>query len=183
MKFINTIIEGAYLIELDCKKDSRGIFARTFCASTFKQHGLLDKFLQHSVCVNNKKDILRGLHYQKFPYEEAKLIRCSHGKIFDVIVDLRTDSSSYGKHYTVVLSEQEHTMLYVPHGCAHGYVTLTAKTEVIYCMTEVYHPECTMGIYWQSEDLNIDWPTKFPILSEQDQKWQPFKLIQCQENE
>lgn len=168
MRFIDTIFAGAYLIECEPRPDTRGHFSRTFCRREFESHGLDFNIVQSSLSFNINKGTVRGFHYQVAPYAESKLIRCTRGAIFDVLVDLRPDSSSYKRWQSFELSADNGRSLYVPKGLAHGFQTLVDEVEVSYQMSEFYHPECAAGICWDDPALNIPWPISAVIISERD---------------
>jgi dTDP-4-dehydrorhamnose 3,5-epimerase len=173
--FRETELEGAYIIEQEKFKDFRGHFARLWCKKEFEEHGLINTFVQinNSVCI--KKGTIRGLHYQTAPYEEAKLIRCTRGSIFDVIIDLRKNSDTYKKWISVELTAENGNMVYVPPNFAHAYQSLTDDTEMIYPVSQFYHPECERGICWNDSEFNIDWPIKDDlIISKKDKDWPQF---------
>ena len=146
MKFIETKLAGAYIIELDLIKDTRGFFARSWCQEEFAKHGLNPNLVQCNISFNHQKGTLRGMHYQIKPHEEAKLVRCTQGKIYDVIIDLRTNSTTYKQWFGVELSAANRKMLYIPEGFAHGFQTLEDHSEVFYQMSNFYHPESARGI-------------------------------------
>ena len=168
MKFTETKLKGAYIIEFEPIEDDRGFFARTFCKKEFEDHGLNPRIVQCNISHNKKKGTLRGMHYQTAPYEEAKLVSCIKGSIYDVIIDLRSDSSSYCQWFAVVLRAEDYKMLYVPEGFAHGFQTLEDNTTVFYQMSEFYHEECARVIRWDDVMLDIKWPIPGPIVSEKD---------------
>lgn len=157
MKFTQTSIEGAWLIEIEPHADARGLFARTVCSSEFASVGLEADFVQQSVSWNPRSGTLRGLHYQAAPHEEVKLVRATRGAIFDVIVDLRQGSLTYGQHVQFELSADNRRQLYIPKGVAHGFQTLVDETEVLYAMTVPFHPDAPRGIRWNDPVLAIDW--------------------------
>ena len=169
MIFTETKLTGAYLIELDKHEDERGFFARSWCTDEFEEHGLNPRVVQCNISFNKKLGTLRGLHYQSPPYQEAKLVRCTMGALYDVIVDLRSDSSSFKKWFSVELTAQNRRALYVPEGFAHGFQTLVDNTEVFYQMSEFFHPECARGIRWDDAAFGIVWPAVEKIISKQDQ--------------
>lgn len=146
MKFTPLPLEGAYLIELDKHMDERGYFARTFCKEEFEKQGLVSNFIQMSTSFNKEKGQIRGMHYQAFPYEETKIVRCTRGSIYDVIIDIREDSPTYNQRYGEILSAENGKMFYVPKGFAHGYKTLENDTELFYMMDEVYMEELAREI-------------------------------------
>ena len=139
MKFTSLPLSGAYLIELEPHNDERGCFARTFCVEEFKKHGLATNFIQMSTSFNKNKGQIRGMHYQEKPYEETKIVRCTKGSVYDVILDLRKDSRTYNQWYGETLSDTNGKMFYIPKGFAHGYKTLESNTELFYMMDQVYN--------------------------------------------
>lgn len=170
MIFRETELAGVFLIEPEPVSDERGAFARVFCAREFAERGLETDIAQCSVSFNARKGTLRGLHYQAAPHEEAKLVRVSAGAVFDVAVDLRAGSKSYGRWIGAELSADNRRMLYIPKGCAHGFQTLHDATEVVYQISAYYEPASARGVRWDDPDLAIAWPdTAAPILSERDQ--------------
>lgn len=162
---------GAFLVELEKLEDSRGFFARTFCTREFAQNGLETSFVQCSVSFNRKKGTLRGMHYQKHPACEAKLVRVTAGAIYDVVVDLRPDSATYLKYIGVELSAENHCALYVPKMFAHGFQTLEDNTEVFYQISEFYSPEASTGIRYNDIKLKINWPLPVTSISDKDLNW------------
>lgn len=174
MKFIETKLKGAFIIEPERLEDERGFFARTFCQKEFEEHGLKFQFVQCNISFNKRKGTLRGMHYQAAPYEEVKLVRCTRGATYDVIIDLRRDSSTFKKWFAVELTEENHKMLYVPEGLAHGFQTLMDNTEVFYMMSEFYHPEYTRGVRWNDPVFGIKWPADNRIISTKDQQYPDF---------
>lgn len=176
MIFRETALQGTFIIEPEIKQDERGFFARTWCADEFVEHGLNPKILQCSVSYNKKKGTLRGMHYQVAPHEEVKLVRCTRGAIFDVVIDLRPASRTYAKHTSVVLTEANHLLLYIPEGCAHGYQTLEDNTEVFYQISQTFHPESARGIQWDDPYFDIPWPEGDRIISPKDRQYPIFVL-------
>jgi len=172
--FHETTLKGAFVIEPERKEDERGFFARTWCAEEFASHGLNPRLVQCSISYNKTKGTLRGMHYQVAPYEEAKLVRCTRGAIFDVIIDLRPGSATYTKHFTVVLSESNRLMLYIPEGMAHGYQTIEDDTEVCYQMSQVFHQESARGVRWDDPCFGIRWPSDSRTISLRDQEYADF---------
>jgi len=166
--FTETALPGAYLIELTEHHDDRGLFARTYCEESFQQHSLEKCSSQCNTSFNIKKGTLRGLHFQLNPYQEAKLVRCVSGSIFDVIVDLRTDSPTAGQHATFELSSTNRKSLYIPQGFAHGFITLEHSTEIFYQMSAPYVADSASGIHYKSSSLGIDWPLQPTVISERD---------------
>ena len=171
MIFYKTFIEGAYVIDLELIKDDRGFFARTFCAQEFEERGLKPAVVQCNMSSNYKQGTLRGLHFQIAPATETKLLRCTHGAIYDVIVDLRKDSPTYLSHVSVELSAKNRRALYVPEMFAHGYQTLTDNAEVTYQMSEFYTPGYERGLRYSDPKLAIDWPLPVSIISHKDANW------------
>lgn len=171
MKFSEIFLQGAFIIDIEPVADERGLFARTWCKKEFHQKGLPDKFVQCNISVNYKKGTLRGMHFQKAPYGEAKLVRCTKGAIFDVIIDLRPESDTSFKWYAVELNENNRKTLFIPKGFAHGFQTLTDHTEVFYQMSEFYRPEYAGGVRWNDPIFGIDWPEDTRIISEKDQEY------------
>ncbi|SDF94200.1 dTDP-4-dehydrorhamnose 3,5-epimerase [Limimonas halophila] len=174
MKLHETAIPGAYRIELDPKRDERGVFARIWCARTFAEHGLSGQLTQCSLSVTETRGIIRGLHYQKPPAQETKLVRCVRGAIFDVIVDVRPDSPAYGQWHAETLRAGVHTLLYVPAGCAHGFQTLADDTEVNYWMSAPHAPDAEAGIRYDDPTLAIPWPLPVAHLSDRDRRLGPL---------
>ncbi len=168
MKFIETKIKGVWIIDLEKIEDSRGFFARSFCQNEFEAHNLKSNFVQCNISGNSLKGTIRGMHLQKKPHEEAKLIRCIKGKIFDVALDLRENSDTYKSWVSVELSADNARSIYIPEGCAHGFQTLTDDATLHYQMTEFYYPESTTGVSYDSNDYNIDWPLQITNVSKQD---------------
>lgn len=158
MKFIETAIRGAYLVRMERFEDPRGFFARTWCAQEFAAHGLTARLEQCSVSYNGKRGTLRGMHYQAAPHREAKLVRCTSGAVYDVIVDARADSPTVGAHAGVELARGADTMLYVPEGVAHGFITLSDDTELSYLISVAYEPGAQRGFRWDDPALGIEWP-------------------------
>lgn len=171
MRFIETELKGAFLIELEELNDSRGFFARTFCAKEFSARGLKPTMAQCSLAFNHKKGTLRGMHYQVAPATETKLVRCTQGAIYDAIVDMRPDSPTYLSHIGVELTAKNHLALYVPDMFAHGYQTLTSDAEVMYQMSEFYTPGYARGLRYNEPALGIKWPLPVSEISEKDMTW------------
>jgi dTDP-4-dehydrorhamnose 3,5-epimerase len=174
VKFHQTELEGAYIIELDKLEDNRGFFARTFCQKELQDHGLAPTVAQANVSYNAKAGTLRGMHYQIAPYEETKLIRCTRGALYDVIVDLRSDSPTYKQWIGVELTEKNYRMLYVPASFAHGFLTLEDNTEAIYFVSEFYTPGSERGLRWNDPQFDIDWPRSVDVISDKDATWPDF---------
>ncbi len=176
MKFAETELSGAYVIESEPFCDERGSFARTFCSHEFREHGLEDNMVQSNLSVSKPRYTLRGLHYQIDGAEEAKLVRCVRGEMLDVIVDLRKMSSTFCRHIRVVLNESNNRMLYVPPGFAHSFITLTENCHVFYQVSNFYTPGKEEGIRWNDPCIGIEWPTDAPIISEKDSGWPDFVI-------
>src|SRR5215469_14561177 len=156
MRFTETPLAGAYVIDVEPREDERGVFARTFCAEEFAAYGLDPRVVQTSISFNRRAGTLRGLHYQAAPHADAKLVRCTAGAIFDVIVDLRPDSPTFTRHFAVRMTAVDRAAVYVPVGFAHGFQTLANDTEVLYQMS---HPfTVTVGVRWNDPVFGIDWP-------------------------
>lgn len=175
MIFTETKLKGAYIIETEGREDERGFFARTFCRKEFESHGLNPDLVQCNISYNKKKGTLRGMHYQIAPHEEAKLVSCIRGTIYDVIIDMRPDSPTCGQWIAVELTAYRLTaqfrMLYVPEGFAHGFQTLEDDTLVFYQMSEFYHPESARGIRWDDPKFAIQWPIQDKIISDKDKSY------------
>lgn len=190
MRFIETGLKGAFIIEPEPAEDHRGFFARIFCEEEFRKHGIDFKVVQCNISYNKRKGTLRGMHFQAPPYEEAKLVRCIKGAIYDVIIDLRRESPTFKKWIAVLLRSYESSpnmadlslclkppagsMLYIPKGFAHGFQTLEDDTEIFYFMSEFYHPEYGRGLRWNDPAFGIKWPISEIIISKKDQTWPDF---------
>ena len=175
MTFKETKLQGAFIIEPEMLIDERGAFTRTFCRKDFESHGLNGSISQCSISLNTRKYTLRGMHYQKKPCAEAKLVRCSRGVIYDVIVDLRYDSPTFKQWTSVEISAENRKMVYVPVDFAHGFQTLTDGTEVIYQMSEFYSPSHADGFRWNDPSFKIKWPSDNFVISSKDQTYPDFK--------
>jgi dTDP-4-dehydrorhamnose 3,5-epimerase len=169
MKFSKTSLTGIWLIELELREDERGFLARTFCETEFADHGLNIHWPQCNLTLTRTRGMIRGMHYQAEPKPEIKLIRCATGKIFDVLVDVRKDSPTFGRWEGFELSAENRRTLYVPGGFAHGFQCLTDHCEVFYQMSEFYFPELARGLRWNDPQVAIEWPLPNPILSARDQ--------------
>lgn len=174
MIFTETALEGVFLIDSEPVQDERGFFARTWCMQEFEAHGLVATWVQSSISVNIRIGTMRGLHYQSAPYEEVKLVRCTAGVIHDVIVDLRPTSSTYCRHVGITLSADNQRAVYIPKGCAHGFLTLEQHSEVSYCISEFHVPASARGYRWDDPTFKIDWPAPVLVISEKDQAWPAF---------
>lgn len=178
MRFVGLPILGAYRVELDKLEDERGFFARTFCAEEFRARGLVTGFVQRSVSFNSRRGTLRGLHYQVAPHTETKLVRCTVGAAFDVFVDIRRNSPTFGRWHGEMISAQNRVALYIPDGCAHGFQTLEDATELYYEITLAYVAEATRGIAFDDSELGINWPLAAPVLSAADRTWPGFRSVE-----
>ena len=168
MIFTETKLKGAFIIDLEPIQDERGFFARSWCGREFEAHGLNPNLVQCNISFNKKKGTLRGMHYQASPHGETKLIRCTMGSIYDVIIDIRNESKTFLKWFACDLTAENRKMLYVPVGFAHGFQTLEDNTEVFYQMSEYYYPEYAHGIRWDDPVIGIEWPNEEKIISEKD---------------
>ena len=176
MRFTETRVQGAYLVEPEPRGDDRGFFARIWCRDEFAAQGLSAVFVQCNDAFTAKRGTLRGLHYQSAPHEEVKLIRCVRGAVFDVLVDLRPASPTYAQWVGVTLSAENRTMVYVPEGCAHGYLALEDGSEVIYPVTKAYQPAAERGVRWNDPRFGIEWPEIGPLLiSPKDEGWPDYR--------
>jgi dTDP-4-dehydrorhamnose 3,5-epimerase len=175
VRFTPTPIDGAFLVELDLLEDERGHFARTFCAREFAERGLDPAVAQTSVSMNRRRGTLRGMHWQAEPAAEAKLVRCTRGAIWDVIVDLRPGSPTRLEHYGVELSEDGGSMLYVPALVAHGFQTLADDSEVSYQISEFFAPEYARGARHDDPAFGISWPLEVSVISDKDRSWPAFE--------
>ena len=175
MIFRETKFDGAFIIEPEKHADERGFFARAFCQKELNSLGLNSIFVQANIGFSSIKGTLRGIHYQTKPYQEAKLIRCTNGILFDVIVDLRKDSRTYCQWLGIELNAENHTAIYMPEGFAHGYLTLKNDTEIFYMVSQFYEPNFERGIRWDDPTFNIDWPD-IPdmVISDKDKCWPDY---------
>lgn len=174
MKFIKTRLEGAFLIEPERLEDKRGFFARTWCKREFEDNGLNTNLVQCNISYNKQKGTLRGMHHQVYPSEEVKLVRCTSGAIYDVIVDIRPGSPSYKLWIAVELSAENRKMIYIPGGFSHGFMTIEDDTEVFYQMSAFYAPEYARGIRWDDPAFGIEWPKEIAVISEKDKSYPDF---------
>lgn len=175
MIFQTTSLPGVYAICLERKADERGFFARSWCTREFETHGLNPHLVQCSISFNPARGTLRGMHFQALPYPETKLVRCTRGAIYDVVVDLRRDSPAFKQWVGFTLDVENRQMVYVPEGCAHGFLTLAAESEVLYQMSEFYHPETAGGVRWNDETFAISWPGEVRLISERDRMYADFE--------
>ena len=174
MKFGSTPLSGVFTIEPELHSDERGFFGRTFCVSEFEYHELNSRTVQCSISFNRRRGTLRGMHYQINPREETKLVRCTRGAIYDVALDLRPDSPSFRHWCSVELTADNHTMLYIPAGVAHGFQTLTDETEVFYQISEFYEPSTARGVRCDDPSFAIHWPIEDRIISTRDAEFPLF---------
>jgi dTDP-4-dehydrorhamnose 3,5-epimerase len=174
MKLEATPLPGVVLVSIEPHVDARGLFARTYDAETFAAAGLPCRWPQCNLSWNRGRGTLRGMHFQKPPFEEPKLVRCTAGRIFDVAVDLRRESPSYCRWFGVELSRERRNALFVPAGCAHGFLTLEDDCEVLYMMGETFHPEAAGGVRWNDPAFGIEWPQVPAAMAERDTGWPDF---------
>lgn len=171
MRFQETSIRGAFVIEPERIEDERGFFARTWCREEFRERGLDTNLIQCNVSFNRREGTVRGMHYQLPPHGEVKLVRCTMGAIFDVLVDLRPDSLTYRHWVAQELSAENRTMLYIPEGVAHGFQTLVDQSEVFYQMSREHHPASAAGFRWNEDRIGISWPKAMTVISKRDAEW------------
>lgn len=176
MEFLKTKLPGVFEIRIEAKPDERGFFARTWCQKEFEAQGLAGKLAQCSMSFNKRKGTLRGMHYQVVPHEETKLIRCTQGAIYDVVVDLRPNSPAFKNWIAAELTSEKRNMIYVPQGCAHGFLTLEDGSEVIYQMSEFQHLESARGVRWDDPAFQIKWPAKAEVISMRDRNYPDFQI-------
>ena len=176
MKFQETELNGAYLIELERNEDERGFFTRVWDKKLYEEKGLNSELSQISFSYSKKRGTLRGMHFQKKPFEETKLVRCTKGKIFDVIIDLQPESSTYKKWLSIELSADNLQALYIPEGFAHGFQTLEDSCEVCYHMSNWFSPEHARGIRWDDKEFDIKWPIENPIISKKDLSYDRYDV-------
>lgn len=174
MNFTETPIAGAYIIDVNRIGDERGYFGRLWCEQEYEQMGLVARVCQSNIGFSRQAGTLRGLHYQTAPHQEVKIVRCTRGAMYDVIVDLRPDSPSFKQWFGMELNPQNATMLYVPEGCATGYQTLVDDTEMYYLTSEFYHPESATGVRYDDPAFNIEWPLSVSVISDNDTQWPDF---------
>jgi len=177
MRFERTTIKDNFLINLEKKEDNRGFFARYFCEKEFSEQGLNVRWVQINNSATKEAGTLRGLHYQQEPNAEVKLIRCLKGTIWDVVVDLRADSVSFGRWFGAKLSDKNRTMMYVPKGFAHGFISLEPDTEILYLVSDFYAPDAEGTLIWNDPDVAIKWPVAPKVISDKDKSAQPLKKI------
>ena len=175
MHFEETGLPGAWLLDVESHLDDRGSFSRIWCRREFGERGLVTELVQASLSWNARRGTLRGMHYQVPPRAEVKLVRCVRGAVHDVIIDLRPDSPSYGRHFAAELSAGNRRAVYVPKGFAHGFQALDDGSEVLYHMSEFYSPEHGRGVRWDDPAFGIDWPVPDPIMNERDRSYPDFE--------
>lgn len=174
MKFHETPLSGAFVVELEKFGDDRGFFARAFCRKEFEERGLTSMFVQVNDSLSAQKGTLRGMHYQVGECAETKLVRCIKGALFDVILDMRLESPTFGKHFGVELSEGNRKMLYVPKGFAHSFITLEDDTEAFYFVDAFYEPGSERGVRWNDPKFDVKWPEQPTVISDKDASWPDF---------
>lgn len=180
MIFEETRIAGVWLVKLDRFEDARGFFARSWDRDVFAERGLNPELAQCSISHNPKRRTLRGMHYQAAPHQEAKLVRCTSGAIFDVALDLRQRSATFGASFGTTISAENWIALYVPEGCAHGFLTLADSTEVLYQISVPYHPDAARGVRWDDPAFGISWPDRVSVISERDRTYPDFAEISAE---
>lgn len=175
MIFTETKLKDSYILEIKKMEDARGFFGRSWCQKEFEEHGLVPCVVQANVSYNKKKGTLRGMHYQIAPYEETKLVRCTRGALYDVIIDLRPDSPTYKQWLGVELTADNYKMLYVPKGFAHGFITLEDNTEATYQVSQFYTPGAEGGIRYNDPLFGIEWPVEVTVISDKDKSWANYE--------
>ena len=175
MLFYETKLSGVFEIHIEPHADNRGFFARSWCQREFEAHGLNPKLVQCNISFNTRKGTLRGMHFQAMPYSEAKVVRCTRGAICDVVLDLRPSSPTYRDWIAVTLTAANRNMIYVPEGCAHGFLTIEDETEVLYQMSEFYNAESARGVRWDDPAFQILWPGEAKIISDRDRTYPNFE--------
>ena len=174
MTFLETKLNGVFEIAPTPVSDERGFFARTWCRKEFEDRGLIAELAQCSTSFNSKRGTLRGLHFQSEPFAETKIVRCTAGAIYDVALDLREGSPTYRQWYGTVLDERNRRALYIPPGCAHGFLTMEDESEVFYQISEFYHPEASRGVRWNDPAFHIEWPGEVQVISERDRTYSDY---------
>lgn len=176
MLFNETGLKGACLISLEPIRDQRGFFARSWCQREFEAHGLVSRFVQANVSFNKSRGTMRGMHYQSEPHAEVKLVRCTRGAIYDVIIDLREESDTFGRWLGFDLTADNYQIVYVPKGFAHGFQTLDDSSEVTYQVSEFYNPSSEGGIRYNDPSFAIRWPEEVRVISQKDLSWPDYRL-------
>ena len=177
MLFVPTTIDGAWVVRIEKRHDERGFFARTWCRQEFAARGLNPDLAQCSMVYNRSEGTLRGMHVQRRPHAEAKLVRCTRGAAYDVLIDLRPGSRTFKQHFACELVADSHEALYAPEGCAHGYLTLNPDTDMFYQMSEFYAPESATGVRWNDPAFGIVWPAPVRVISRRDAEYADFTAI------
>jgi dTDP-4-dehydrorhamnose 3,5-epimerase len=167
-------VEGALLIEPELLADERGFFARTWCHEAFEARGLPADWVQSSISFNHRQGTLRGMHYQQAPFEETKLVRCTRGAIYDVLLDLRPSSPTFGRWQALELTMENHRQVYIPPGVAHGFMTLSDHSEVEYQISQLYRAEAARGVRWDDAAFGISWPQPVEVISARDASYAPW---------
>jgi dTDP-4-dehydrorhamnose 3,5-epimerase len=175
MKFTETKLAGAYILDISPMEDERGFFARTFCTEELQEHQLISDIKQANMSGNEKCGTLRGMHYQVDPYQETKLIRCTRGALYDVIIDLRKESPTYKQWIGVELTADNRRALFVPRDFAHGFITLEDNTDAFYMVSQSYVPGAEDGIRWNDPQFAIEWPIEASCISDKDANWDDYK--------
>jgi dTDP-4-dehydrorhamnose 3,5-epimerase len=174
MRFVESAVAGAFVVELEPLQDERGFFARQWCSEEFGRRGLAAAWVQMNVSRSVAAGTMRGLHFQRAPWSEAKLVRCLRGALYDVVLDLRADSPTRGRWAAAELTEENHHAMYVPPGCAHGFLTLRESAEAMYLVSAAYQPGAEGGVRWDDPQFGIVWPREVASISEKDRRWQDF---------
>lgn len=174
MIFRETKLDGAYLIDLEKRGDDRGFFARVYSQDEFESYGLTTRIAQANTSFSKHRGTLRGMHFQSAPHREAKLVRCTMGALYDVIIDLRPESPTFKQWIGAELSASNHAMLYVPEGFAHGFQTLVDDTEVMYMVSEFYAPQAEGGVRFNDPAFAVRWPEEVTVVSDKDRDWPDF---------
>lgn len=175
MIFNETKLPGVFEVLLEERADERGFFARSWCQSEFEKQGLNPRLVQCNISFNLRKGTLRGIHFQEVPHSEAKIVRCTRGSLYDVVVDLRPDSPTFKRWISVVMTPINHKMIYIPEGCGHAFLTLEDETEVFYQMSEFYNAESARGVRWNDPAFQILWPIDVKQISERDRTYADFR--------
>jgi dTDP-4-dehydrorhamnose 3,5-epimerase len=182
VRFTELELAGTFVVDIDAFDDERGLFARTFCESEFSKHGLETAVVQCSTSYNTARGTIRGMHFQVAPHEEVKLVRCTSGSIFDVVLDVRATSPTYGRWQAVELTRNNRRALYIPSGIAHGFQSLEEGSEVLYQISVEYSPQTARGVRWDDPELQIDWPIRNNInISAKDRELPSFRDLKNQQ--
>jgi dTDP-4-dehydrorhamnose 3,5-epimerase len=177
VRFVPTAVDGVVIVELEPIEDERGFFARAWCPDEFADAGIPTTWVQENIAYNVRRGTLRGLHFQSAPHAEVKLVRCTRGVVWDVAVDLRPESPTFRQSVGVELSAENHRSLYIPEGCAHGYLTLSDDVEMRYLTSHEHAPQSAGGILYNDPFLAVEWPGEALILSEKDRTWPPLSGV------